>query len=90
MSTLHARIRFLEYFLHLAYRLEVRKWQIHGADVQLVKERKKNIQQKFKDEMGLLVDQPRPGGVGTSNTANTSRIFFSNPTKSAEITDLYF
>ena len=37
------------------------------------------------DEIGLLVDTPRAGGSGTSNTGNTARKAFQNESKFAEI-----
>lgn len=67
LSTLHARIRFFEYFLHVAYRLEIKKWQARGEDKEKVAELKKKIQKRFKIELGLNIDKPRAGGAGTSN-----------------------
>ena len=32
LSPLHARIRCFECLLHISYRLEIKKWQIHGND----------------------------------------------------------
>ena len=37
------------------------------------------------DEIGLLVDTPRAGGSGTTNTGNTARKAFQNESKFAEI-----
>ena len=37
------------------------------------------------DEIGLLVDKPRAGGSGMSNTDNTARKAFKNESKFAEI-----
>ena len=37
------------------------------------------------DEIGLLVDTPRAGGSGTSNTGNTARKAFQNESKFAKI-----
>lgn len=48
--------------------------------------RKKLIQEKFRKNMGLVVDVPKPG-YGTSNDGNTAR-FFSNPLLSTEITGI--
>lgn len=31
-STLHARIRFLEAILHLAYKLPIKKWQLRSLE----------------------------------------------------------
>ncbi|KAJ4450175.1 hypothetical protein ANN_01582 [Periplaneta americana] len=41
--------------------------------------RKEEIQSRFPNEMGLLVDQPKPGESGNSNNGNTPRRYFSNP-----------
>jgi hypothetical protein len=32
LSTLHAWIRFFEYFLHVVYQLDIKEWQAHGDD----------------------------------------------------------
>lgn len=64
LSTLHAWIRFFEYFVHLSYKLDIKKWQVRGDAAESVKLRKKLVQQKFKIETGLLVDRPRSGGAG--------------------------
>lgn len=81
-------VSFMEYFLHLSYRLDIQKWQIRGNDVEKMKIRKKQIQKNFKIEMGLNVDKPKPGGSGTSNDGNTARRFFSHINKTAAITGL--
>jgi len=57
-------------------RLEVKKWLIRKQDQEKVQQRKHLIQEKFRKEMGLLVDVPKPGGSGTTNDGNTSRLFF--------------
>lgn len=82
LSTLHAWIRFFEYFLHLAYRLEFKTWQVNlilfnylklvkkkcilyilyqykqvkAVHKNVFNKRKQFIQNKFRSEMGLLVD----------------------------------
>lgn len=89
LSVLHAYIRFFEYFLHLAYRLDIKKWQARTAEhKKTVSERKTIIQSKFKKEMGLIVDKPRSGGCGNSNDGNTARRFFKNWEQSAQITEI--
>jgi len=40
-STLHAWIRFFEYFLHVSYRLDIKKWQVRGKDKDKFLSRKK-------------------------------------------------
>ncbi|XP_025419316.1 uncharacterized protein LOC112689694 [Sipha flava] len=88
LSTLHAWIRFFEYFLHVSYRLDIKKWQVRGEDKGKFLSRKKMIQEKFKTIMGLKVDYVRSGGEGTSNDGNTSRRFFDDPSIAAEITGI--
>lgn len=49
LSVLHCWIRFLEYMLHVAYRLTVKKWCVRNAKEKAeVLERKQNIQTEFK------------------------------------------
>ncbi|CAI6377477.1 unnamed protein product [Macrosiphum euphorbiae] len=85
LSILHARIRFFESLLHVAYKLPLKKWQARSPeDKKVVKETKEKIQRNFKDEMGLLVDIPK-AGFGNTNDGNTSRRFFANPECSSRI-----
>jgi hypothetical protein len=42
---------------------------------EMLKEKKKEIQTNFRQEMGLLIDQPRPGGNGTTK-ATVTRAFY--------------
>lgn len=87
LSPLHAWIRFLEYFLHLSYRLDNKTWQARNvAEKESVAQRKQEIQNKFRAELGLIVDQPKPGGSGNTNDGNTARKFFQNAEISAHIT----
>lgn len=88
LSTLHARIRFFESLLHLSYKIPIRKWQARTQEHKnIVADRKKKIQEAFKEEMGLLVDIPKAGFENT-NDGNTSRRFFSNPETSSRITGI--
>ena len=71
LSTLHGYIRFMECLLHIAYRLEIKKWQAPGDnDKSIVACRKKIIIDQFRARTGLLVDMPKQGG-GNSNDGNT-------------------
>lgn len=88
LSTLHAWIRSFECLLHISYRIDIKKWQVRDvADKNALKKRSSEIKEKFKSEMGLIVDKPKPG-YGNSNDGNTARNFFKNSDKSAEITGL--
>ena len=86
LSILHTRIRFFESLLHLSYHIPIKKWQARTQDDKIiVAETKKNIQNKFKEKMGLLVDIPT-AGFGNTNDGNTSGRFFSDPQTSSCIT----
>ena len=43
-----------------------------------VEKKKRIIQNKFIEELGLRVDFPRQGGSGTSNDGNTARRAFKH------------
>jgi len=78
ISPLHARIRFYECLPHVAYRLDLKKWQVRGDESKaLVASRKRSIQDKFCSQLGLLVDFPKQGG-GNINDGNLARKFFNN------------
>jgi len=86
LSVLHARIRFFESILHLAYKIPLQKWQAQSTEEKkVVKETKEKIQRSFKEELGLLVDIPK-AGFGNTNDGNTSRRFFADPESSSRIT----
>ena len=86
LSTLHAKIRCMECILHIAYRLDFKKWQAKGEDIkQQLANRKKIIQERFREKMGLLVDVVKQG-AGTTNDGNTARRFFANPQVTSDIT----
>lgn len=86
LSSLHAWIRFMECILHIAYRLEFRRWSVRSVEDKLkVKETTRRIQKEFREKSGLLVDYPKQGS-GSSNDGNTARRFFRDPELTAEIT----
>lgn len=88
LSTLHAWIRCFECLLHISYKLNIKKWQARSnEDKADIKVRSDEIKLKFKNEMGLIVDKPKPG-FGSSNDGNTARRFFKNAEMSAQITGL--
>lgn len=88
LSSLHARINLMECLLHISYRLDTKKWSVRGKVEQELKDvRKKMIQDRFKSELGLLIDVVKQGH-GTTNDGNTARRFFEDPVKTAAITGL--
>lgn len=70
--------------LKLSYRLEKKKWRAGDA----INWRKKAIQAKIKTNFGVIVDMPRDGGAGTSNTGSAARRLLSEPEKFAETLEL--
>ncbi len=54
---------------------------------ELEEERKKEIQERFRLETGLLVDMPK-ANFGNTNDGNTSRRFFENTELAADITGI--
>lgn len=90
ISILHSYLRTFEYLLHIAYKMETKKWQTRGnEDKAQVKQQKERIQTKFYEKMGLVVDRPKQGGGNTNDAdGNTARKFFDNPDIVAEITSL--
>lgn len=86
LSTLHAWIRCMEMILHIGYNSEFQKWSALTENYKAIKKLKKaNIQKRFREELGLIIDKPRQGS-GNSNDGNTARRFFFNFSRSADIT----
>ena len=91
LSTMHAWIRAFECILHISYRLEVKVWAVTGdARKAAVRQRKKAVQERFRRQLGLVVDQPLAGGSGTSNDGNTARRAFADPEKFSAVTEVDF
>ena len=81
-----ARIRFMECILHISYRLDFKVGQARGTENrEKVAEKKKMIQEKFRNELGLLVDIPKQQ-AGNTNDGNTAHKFFKDEEITAEIT----
>lgn len=88
LSTLHAWIKFFECLLHISYRLPLRTWKVFKpADKKIIMERKLKIQEKFREEIGIIVDKVKTG-YGTTNDGNTARRFFNNIEISSQITEI--
>lgn len=67
----------MECILHIAYRLTIKTWTVKGDTKCIVESRQKNIQDAFKNRMGLLIDIVKQGH-GTTNDRNTTRRFFEH------------
>lgn len=88
LSTLHAWIRCMEMILHISYNLGFEKWSATTPENKKIKEeKKKHVQTRFRELLGLHIDKPRQGS-GNSNDGNTARRFFQNYQCSAEITGI--
>lgn len=88
LSTLHALMRSMEFFLRLGYKKAIMKYTaVTEEEKKLVKDRKREVRKLFWDRLHLVVDTPR-NGSGTSNTGNTARIFFAYFKITAEILDI--
>lgn len=86
ISPLHARIRFMEHVLKIAYDLSF-KGDIRGnaENSKRRSEEKTRIQTEFKRETGMIIDTPKQG-FGNTNDGNTARRFFADAVLTAEIT----
>lgn len=90
LSTLHAWIKFLECILHIAYKLEIKKYSLRGTSEEEKKMcdlRKKEIQETLWKSIGIKVDKVVQGS-GTSNTGNVARRFFKNADEAAAATGI--
>ncbi|GFW19392.1 hypothetical protein TNCV_1602861 [Trichonephila clavipes] len=67
--------------------LDIKKWIIRKADRPTVNAHKKEVQEKFRRQMGLLVDAPK-SGFSTTNNGNTNKAFFWNPVIASSITGI--
>lgn len=87
LSPLHAKIRFMEFILHLGYNMEFKEWSasVKSGNATTKEKTKHRIQDEFRDKMGLLVDIVKPGS-GTTDDGNTARRFFGKPEVVASIT----
>lgn len=87
ISSLHAYIRTMECLLNIAYRVDIKAWQVRGdINKEIVKKKKEEITKKFK-EIGLIINKVKPG-YGTSNDGNTARIFFNEYKRTASLIGL--
>lgn len=84
LSPLHSWIRFFECLLHISYRLEIKTWQVRGeSNKNKVAQKKKQVQEDFRNKLSLLVDMPKQQ-VGNTNNGNTARVHFLEMQKSLQ------
>ncbi|GFQ78527.1 uncharacterized protein TNCT_258051 [Trichonephila clavata] len=74
ISSLHAWIKCFEGLLQISYRLDIKKLSVWKVDSSVVDAGIKEMQGKFRRQLELLVDAPKPG-FGTTNDGNTARVF---------------
>ena len=87
IADLHAWLRAFDAINSLSDKLTVKKWSIRNKeDKATVAARKLARQAAFKEKLGLLVDVPKGGGSGNSNTGNTARRAFQDEATFADIT----
>ena len=84
-SPLHFGLRTFEALLHIGYKQDVKTFRAKKEDKQTVEDRTVAVKEAFKRELGLVVDQRREGGFGTTNTGNVVRKAFANAEKTAAI-----
>ena len=66
----------------------IKSWQIKlPSDKEKAAAKKKSVQDKFRQHLGLLIDTPKQG-FGSTNDGNTARRFFENPKLTASITGI--
>lgn len=67
--------------LHISYRLEIKSWQVRSTENKnIISKTKQYVQDRFRSELGLLVDMPKQQ-AGDTNDGNTARKFFRNAEK---------
>ena len=88
LSKMHSWIRFYEFILNVAYKLEVRKWSHRNEEEKAIYETTKaKVNALMWEKMGLIVvGRPRARGAGTSNDGNSARRAFGDEKTFAEAT----
>lgn len=87
ISPLHARIKCMEYILHVSYNKDFEQWRTTKDTRDLKENEKKRIQKEFLERVGIRLDFVKQG-YGSSNTGNTARRFFKDPALTSEITKI--
>jgi hypothetical protein len=87
ISPLHGWLRCFDFILRLAYRLDLKSWQVREESQKKVYfDTKRRIQDEFISKLSLYVDMPKDSGSGTTSDGNTARKAFRNFSVFAEIT----
>lgn len=88
LTQLHFKIRILEFFLELSYKLTFKKNVCSKKYKDDYNKNKKRILGELKEKLGLNVSVPTSGGRGNSNTGELANRVFENYQVFAEITKL--
>jgi hypothetical protein len=73
ISPLHFMLRSFELLLYIAYKHDLREFRPSAPEKKKIKDlRELKVNKAFMTELGLAVDQPRPGGIGNTNTGNVA------------------
>ena len=75
--------------MYSTFSLQTSGEKIRREEKDLEDQTKKNIQTRFRNETGLIIDMPK-SNFGNTNDGNTSRRFFENPRLAAEITGISY
>lgn len=88
IGNLHLWINSLNFFLQIAYRIDIASAEdTHVKNKAVIKVRKAEIQTELKKVLGITVDKPM-FNYGSSNDGNTAKKFFKNFKKTSECTGL--
>lgn len=88
-ACLHAILNSFSAFNSVSDKSVIKKWRvITPADKAHVAERKAARKVRFLDRLGLVVDAPRAGGKGNSNSGNVARRAFAEEKIYAEVIEL--
>ena len=88
LSPMHGWIKSLEFLLHAAttrcigYRYNAKKDDEEKTQVNAMK---LEIQRKLRQELGIIVNCPKQGGSGNSNSGNTARVFLREKEKVSQL-----
>ena len=87
LSAMHLRNLSMQWFCKFYLHQDFKSWSTPDGFMFLKKERLAELQYKAKDELGLNLYKPNPGGAGNSNSGNTSRKCFAFPDTFARIVE---
>ena len=86
-SILHFGLRTFEALCHIGYKQDVRKSRVplSPAEKDVVRNREREVKAQFRQKLGLIIDQRRDGGAGSTTTGNVARKAFDHPQITSQI-----